>query len=239
MTAEREHEGDRDGALTRECLRVYRRYAVEIVESLGFCPYAERCRTEGRTREVVVLDRTLALDRALAEVDAIARGAPHVEVALLLFPRADVSRLALARFVERLRAAHQAAPGGLVMAMEGFHPDAQPDLRAPERLVPFVRRTPDPTIQLVRHSVLDRVRRATPSGTAFFDPGTTDLAALLREPAPRPLHERIAEANHATVAARGVDEVRARLDDILRDRDASYAAIGETPRTARAPAREA
>ncbi|MDQ3034324.1 MAG: DUF1415 family protein [Myxococcota bacterium] len=221
--------GSDDAALERECKRVYRRYAVELVEALGMCPYAERCRSEGRTREVVVLERELDLSRALDVVDAIAAD-EIVEVALLIFPRVEVPRLGLARFVERLRAAHQASTGGLVMAMEGFHPEAEPDQRAPERLVPFVRRTPDPTIQLVRHAVLDRVRRATPSGTAFFDPSRTSLEALLREPTPTPLHERIAHANAETIEREGVERVRAILDDILRDRDASYAALGERPR---------
>jgi hypothetical protein len=226
-----------DEALERECRRVYRRYAVEIVEALGFCPYAERCREEGRTREVVMLDRTLDHGRALAEVRAIAED-EIVEVALLIFPRADLRRLELARFVEALRAAHQASSGGLVMAMEGFHPDAEPDLRAPERLVPFVRRTPDPTIQLVRHSVLDRVRRGGPSGTAFFDPSQSNLDELLRTPAPRPLHERIAVANHECVERLGAARVAAILDDILRDRDASYAPLGVPPRATRASGRE-
>lgn len=223
-----------DEALTRECLRVYRRYAVEIVEALDFCPYAERCRTEGRTREVVVLARELDLDLALAEVAPLAAD-ERIEVALMIWPRVHAARLEFARFVERLRAAHQASPGGLVMAMEGFHPDAEPPAgldaeHAAQRLVPFVRRTPDPTIQLVRHAVLDRVRRATPSGTAFFDPATLDVSALLAAPAQRPLHERIAVANHATVTRLGVDRVRAVLDDILRDRDASYGALGERAR---------
>lgn len=219
----------RDDALMRECLRVYRRYAVEIVEALDFCPYAARCRAEGRTREVVVLAPELDLERALAEVAPIAADT-RIEVALMIWPRARCSRIELARFVERLRAAHQAAPGGLVMAMEGFHPDAEPDLRAPERLVPFVRRTPDPTIQLVRHAVLDHIRRSAPSGTAFFDPSRISLDELLRTPAPRPLHERIAEANHETVARLGLEHVRGVLEDILADRDRAYAALGEPPR---------
>jgi hypothetical protein len=33
-----------EGALIREAVRVYRRYAVEIVEQLSFCPYAQKTR---------------------------------------------------------------------------------------------------------------------------------------------------------------------------------------------------
>lgn len=218
-----------DDALRAECLRVYRRYALEVVEALGFCPYAERCRAEGRTREVVVLEADLDLDRELSLVDEIARD-ERVEVALLLHPRLRTSRIALARFVESLRSAHQRSATGLVMAMEGFHPDASADTSAPERLVPFVRRTPDPTIQLVRHSVLDRVRRGTTQGTAFFDPSAMDLEALLRAPTQRPLHERIAETNLETVRERGVADIASVIDAILADRDASYAKLGEPTR---------
>lgn len=211
-----------DDPIAREAVRVYRRYAVEIVEALGFCPYAERCRLEGRTREVVLPGDALDLEIALDAVRAIARD-ETIEIGLLLLPRVYDDRRALARFVEALRALHQREPGGLVMAMEGFHPSAEADLASPERVVPFVRRTPDPTIQLVRHAVLDRVRRGTQQGTAFFDPSQMSLDALMSEAEKRPLHERIAATNHGTIARLGVEHVRAILDDILADRDRSYA----------------
>jgi hypothetical protein len=63
--------------------------------------------------------------------------------------------------------------------------------------VPFIRRTPDPTLQLVRASLLDRLR-----GEAAADVG---------------------RANLATVSARGLSALDALLADIRRDRDASYA----------------
>lgn len=218
-----------DAALERECLRVYRRYAVEIVEALGFCPYAERSRLEGHTRELVFFCRELAIPPVLAAVDAIAED-EHVEIGLLIFPRIHETRLGFARFVESLRATHQRSPRGLVMAMEGFHPEAEPDMRASERLVPFIRRTPDPTVQLVRHSVLERVRRSSPSGTSFFDPARMSLDAALHASTPTPLHERIAATNYHTIERLGVPAVRSILDDILRDRDESYAAVGEPAR---------
>lgn len=213
-----------DSALAREAVRVYRRYAVEIVEALRFCPYAERCRLEGRTRELVSLEETPTLERTLGLVHRAAHD-PEVEIALLLFPRASVGRLELARFVERLRRAHQDEPGGLVMAMETFHPDAGPDLESADRHVPFVRRTPDPTIQLVRHEVLLRVRRAGDHGTAFFDPSRMSLEALLAAPAAVPLHQQIAKNNLETTRDRTVDAIEHIYADIQRDRDESYARI--------------
>src|SRR5690606_14612975 len=109
--------------------------------------------------------------------------------------------------------------------LEGFHPHAEADTTNADRLTPFVRRSPDPLVQLTRLSVLEHVRRGTPQGTAFFDPSTMDLHAILAEDEKRPLHDRIAARNLETVLRVGPAEVARRMDAILLDRDASYAAI--------------
>lgn len=208
--------------LEAEAVRVYRRYALEIVEGLGFCPYAERARADGHTREVPIGAAIPTDDEVLGVIEAIADD-PEVEVGFVLFPRVTLSRPKLGRWVEHLRKAHAALRGGTpVLAIEGFHPEAEVDLSCPERLTPFVRRTPDPTLQLTRLDVLDRIRRGSPTGTAFFDPDAMDLGALLDAPTKRPLHERIAEINHEAVCRLGADAVRARMDAILADRDAAY-----------------
>ncbi len=214
----------RDDALVHEAIRVYRRYAVEIVERFEFCPYAKHSRVQGKTRELVSLDPTLDVERVLPLVHAIA-DERELEIGLLLFPNVSTPRLELARFVERLRHAHQAEPTGLVMAMEAFHPDADADLESPERHVPFVRRTPDPTIQLVRHDVLLDIRREGDHGTGFFDPATMSLDALFAKPDRVPLHEVIARANLKTTCAHGVLAIERIYADIRRDRDESYARV--------------
>ena len=66
-------------------------------------------------------------------------------------------------------------------AMAAFHPDAAADLDDPERLIPFLRRTPDPTIQLVRQEALERVRGRHPQGTAFVDPQLFSAQAFAQE----------------------------------------------------------
>lgn len=214
-----------DERLAHEAVRLYRRYAVEVVEGLGFCPYAERARVEGRTRELVVASESPTDGEVLAAVEEVARDT-SLEIGLVILPRSTVDALGLGRWVERLRKAHAAAHAGApLLALEGFHPTARPDTTHADRLTPFVRRTPDPTIQLTRLSALDHVRRGSVQGTAFFDPSAMDLAALLSAPAPRPLHERIAERNLETVVRLGPAEVARILDDIQRDRDAAYAAL--------------
>ncbi|HEY8429445.1 MAG TPA: DUF1415 family protein [Sandaracinaceae bacterium] len=214
----------RDERLAREAVRVYRRYAIEIVEALGFCPYAQRCREEGRTREIVLTAPIPTDAEVLGAIEAVADD-PSVEIGLVLLPRAEVARACFGRWVELLRKTHAAARGGTpVLAIEGFHPHADADTTNADRLTPFVRRSPDPLLQLTRLSVLEHVRRGTPQGTAYFDPSTMSLHALLAEDR-RPLHERIAARNLETVLRLGPAEVARRMDAILLDRDASYAAI--------------
>ena len=130
------------------------------------------------------------------------------------------------RFVGALRDADQAR--GAAFAAAAFHPDAPADTSAPYRLVPFVRRSPDPTVQLIRRSALDAVRRPGDGGTGYVDPASiTDLEAFFRNPPKPPLHERVAAANVETVTRVGVERLEAILREIRADRDASYAALGE------------
>lgn len=209
-----------------EVKRLYARYAMEVVEGFGFCPYAKQARLEVHTAELVIADRAPSDERVLEVVRALGRD-EKVEVAFVILPRLDVTRLELAARVETLRHAHQREPGGLVMTMEGFHPDAPPDLSTAGRLVPFLRRTPHPTIQLTRLDALNHVRRSGPSGTAFIDPSSADFLALLSKPPEASVSERIAENNLAGVRATGLEAIEAVMDDIFRDRDEVHARLGE------------
>ncbi len=212
--------------LEREARRLYARYAEEVVEALGFCPWAERARTEGRVR-VCVMPSGPDVGAVLAASDAIA-GDPALEIGILLFPALRIPRLDFERFVATARQADTDRPHGqtVAMAMAAFHPDAEADVAAPHRFIPFVRRTPDPTIQLVRCSMLARVRAGTDHGTAFFDARSLDLAALLHGPAKAPIHERVAESNLGTARAMGIAAVAAIIADIQRDRDETYRRLG-------------
>jgi hypothetical protein len=210
-----------DEALIAEVLRIHRRYQREVVEAFVLCPFASKAREDGTTAERVLLDVEPTVPRVLAAVHAMAEDA-KVEVGFVVLPLWRIDRIGLSRFVERLRATHQAEPSGLVMTMEGFHPDAEADLSSAGSIVPFLRRTADPTVQLTRLSVLQRVRASTGGTTKYVDPSTVDLAALLAAPAERSLHERIAESNHRTARARR-EELERVYADIRRDRDESYA----------------
>jgi len=114
------------------------------------------------------------------------------------------------------------------MAMAAFHPVAQADLSHPSRLVPYIRRSPDPVIQLIRRTSLEAVRKRTSDrGTAFLDPSEIDFGSMLEAKAQAPLHERVADKNRETIEALSVAEADAILAAIQADRDASYRRLAE------------
>jgi hypothetical protein len=210
---------------TSQAVRLHDRYLLEVVEPLGLCPWARRARLDGRTRQHVVLDDDGERAHAAA-ANAIGawKGDAKIEVGFVIFPRLDITRQMFDRFVART-AEHQASlheVGRAPFVMAGFHPEALADETTPERLIPFLRRTPDPCIQLVRSRVLEAVRANTPQGTSFVDAATFDFSSVRDEV---PLRERIARANVARVNEMGLREVTRLLDDIRADRDRTYATL--------------
>jgi hypothetical protein len=83
-------------------------------------------------------------------------------------------------------------------------------------------------LQVVRTSALEAVRLSDDQGTHFVDPSQHDLSALLSTVSTPSLATRVARNNARTVAQLGVAHVEALFDNILRDRNASYAALGLT-----------
>jgi len=208
--------------LAREAIRVYCRYEAEVVETFTLCPWAERSRREGHTRQLV-LDQPLNSDELLVAIDILAADA-SVEVGFLLFPCCTMPRVEFERFVSILRDRDQQR--GAVFAAAAFHPDAPADLTDAYRLVPFIRRSPDPTIQLIRRSVLESVRRPSDGGTGYIDPTSiTDMVAFFKNPPKPPLHERVAQANLEQVQRVGVAPVEQVLNDIRADRARAYAVV--------------
>lgn len=207
----------------REATRLHRRYLLEIVEACGLCPWAVQARLANRVREAVLVDDDgeVLLGPSLAMLERWGAD-PSIEVGFLIYPRLLLSRVDFDQFTARLRDAdtERYGIGAAPFALAAFHPHADAVMDDPERLVPFLRRTPDPCIQIVRMSSLARVRARTPEGTKFFD--ISQLDAALGEAEGPPLRERIARANFETVKRMGVEQLRERLDAIRRDRDATY-----------------
>jgi hypothetical protein len=198
-----------DDALAAEALRLNTRYVNEVVLAWDLCPWAAKAFASGQVRQRASLSEAAAPEDVLRFLDDC-EAAPEVAIGLLVFPRLEIRAPAFDAFAERVRRADHArrpgaatsplAPSFLVAA---FHPAASDARATPAQLVSFVRRTPDPTLQLVRTSVL---RRATGEG-----PGVSD---------------EVTRRNFETVNARGVAALEAVLEDLRRDRDESYGRLG-------------
>ncbi|MFZ5889748.1 MAG: DUF1415 family protein [Myxococcota bacterium] len=219
-------DADRDHRI-REVVRIYERYAREVVERFDFCPWAARSRREATARPSVLFQRDLRdFSASLAAIEAL-DSEPSLSVGFLIYPCVSAGRLDFEHFVRQLRQADcdRREPGAVPFAMAAFHPHAAPDLSNPDRLVPFIRRSPDPTIQLVRREALESVRGELSSGTALVEVwmlSPTGLAAPEKEG----VRERIAQNNLDTVRQVGSAAVEAVLADIAADRAASYARLG-------------
>jgi hypothetical protein len=197
-----------------EVRRLLDRYIVEVVEAYGLCPWAKPARQGGEIAVEVLwgapdLAAWIAAGERLLAV-------PGTAVAMIVAPELAATPAELRALRDRVAARLPAA------GVADFHPDAALDLASPARLVPFVRRSPDPLLQLVPLALLRSVRGAPPIAAR------AEQAQMLRgvaRPARADVADSIAEMNHTTVAANAVAIARA-LDDIAADRRRSYARVG-------------
>lgn len=206
-----------------EARRLHLRYTVELVERFNLCPFARHARTAGEVSREVLLHAepdpapTLALIVSLEE-----RPAPP-PVVLVLYPRLTITPRAFDELASRIKDLDQKRHGGRpVWVSATFHPDYPLDLRSPGSIVPFLRRSPDPSLQLVRLAVLDEARGPN-HGTFVFDYSPESWEELRRRTRTRTVQERIADDNRATLDREGAAAFEAIQADILRDRAASYA----------------
>ena len=200
-----------DDALIGEALRLNTRYLDEVVVAWNLCPWAEKALTAGQVLQRVQLDEAPAPEDVLPFLDACA-AAPDVAIGLLIFPRLEARAAAFDAFAERVRRADHArrpdaatTPPAPAFFIAAFHPAAPVTFASAPQLVSFVRRTPDPTLQLVRTAVL---RRATGEGPRVSD--------------------EVTRRNFEAVNTRGAAALDAVLRDIRRDRDESYSRLGTT-----------
>lgn len=210
-------------ALRGEVLRVHARYAQEFIEAFDLCPWARGARTAGKVRTEVLFGSEPTLEAALEAIAALTCDSV-TDVGLLVLPELTLGRLEFQHFAARVRACGEQS----AFAIADFHPEVEPRMESAERLVAYIRKSPDPTLQLVRRATLDLVRRGDPQGTRFVD--VKRLGALdALPPQGDPLHARIARANLHTVEREGLDRIAGVLLDISRDRDRSYARLGLPP----------
>jgi hypothetical protein len=197
-----------------EARRLLDRYLVEIVETYELCPWAKTSRTGGELA-VEFLWGTPSLEAWVAAATG-AFSDPNIRVAMIVAPELAITRQDL----HGVRDAVAKRAGTLGVAE--FHPDAAYDAKTPARLVPFLRRSPDPMLQCVPLALLDQVR-----GPAMNVERSEQIAMLVKaggvDAVKPPLVDRIATQNHARV---NEQEVEAKLAAIAADRAESYARVG-------------
>jgi hypothetical protein len=188
-----------DAALVAEALRVNARYVEEVVIGWDLCPWAARAWTGGEVDRRVFASPSPDAGAVVAFVGELA-ARPAAAIGLAIFPRVAATVGAWERFAENVRRAQSA------FLVAPFHPQyrapGEPAANAAQ-LVSFIRRTPDPTLQLVRATLVASLAR-----------GGRDLSA------------EIARDNFATVSARDPSALDRLLLDIRRDRDDSYGRLG-------------
>jgi hypothetical protein len=192
-------------------LRVLDRYLVEVVEAYDLCPWARPARLNGELA-VGILWGEPALAEWIAAAEALLarRG---VLVAMVVAPE----------FSGRLRDTRDRVCAAIPSAgVADFYPDAPLDLSTPARLVPYLRRSPDPLLQLVPLALLDAVRGPPPTA------GLARQAQILggrAAPDRGDVADRIAADNHARVSANPA-ALAALFESIAADRARSYARVG-------------
>lgn len=198
----------------REVVRLLDRYIEEVVVAYNLCPWARAARTGGEIA-VATLWGTPSPDAwAAAAEELLAR--PTTRVAMIVAPELACSPTEL----REVRA--EVARRVTIAGVADFHPDAPLDAATPARLVQYLRRSPDPMLQLVPFAILSSLRTPQPRYATLDQlQALQDLAA-----APKPdIADRVAATNHERMAADGA-AITAKLDAIRADRDASYARVG-------------
>jgi hypothetical protein len=180
-------------ASTAAALARHERYVRDFVEAFNFCPYARRSRETGTLQRVVLLEKDFdaavsAVDKAIERFEQLP--AQAMEVGFIILPMLGQRPQEFEMLVRAAREKTEARHGSSATPFYcvAFHPDFAEDLTDEHRTVRFLRRSPDPTVQLVRASVLEKVRATTPSAS-----------------------DRIAAANLATLKSEGADAMRALL----------------------------
>lgn len=203
-----------------EVLRVLERYLVEVVERYELCPWARTTREHGELAVGILWGRP-SLEAWVAEAERLL-AVPAARVAMVIAPELAISREAFGAVRDRVAARIPSA------GVAEFHPTAALDLATAARLVPFLRRSPDPLLQLVPLALIHAAREAAGAGSSSAGLGQQATMLGGHAAAPRTgLTERIAAANHATVAEAHA-AITAVLDAIAADRSAAYARAGIT-----------
>ena len=186
------------------------RYLREFVEALELCPFARRCRESGRLARRVLRGGRQAEATAAVVRELEATTEEQVEVALLIYPELEGGLHALEELRDEVRRSLR------LFHCVAFHPDLPMDLSDENRAVSFLRRSPDPTLQLVRIATLDRVRSGRPAGTVYLDPSKHSADELREHEPALSVSEQIARANLRTLQRHDAARLASLLAELRR-----------------------
>jgi hypothetical protein len=192
------------------------RYLVEVVEEWNLCPWAQKARLRGEVRVAVAWGESCDAEIA-CQLARRALEAPDARVIMLVFPELVGGASALEPLRDEVALLVPEA------GVAAFGPHGTADLSSPARLVPLLRRSPDPMLQLVSFSLLDELRGQPPP--AELGQQARVLAGLVAPPPPS-LVDGIASRNHAAVAPDRAARLLHTLEALTRDRAERYAAAG-------------
>lgn len=221
---------------------IHDRYQREVVEGFALCPFARRCRELGRLHRPVFmvdperpLDPHEVIDRLVRLIDEH----DDAEIVLLTFPLPPEHRLfdvaRFERFLVDLRDVWQAVDRPRDFYMVAFHPrlkTAADRSVTADSLVPLLRRSPDPVIQCVDATMLDRVRKQAQESARermlrdleARDPALAQLFARSISPDPE-LSGDIARQNFENLGSpAGLARLQAKITEIHEARERAYGA---------------
>ena len=197
-----------------EVLRILDRYLVEVVEKYALCPWARMARERGEVQFEVVWG-TPTVDAWVAAAEALL-ARDNVQVAMVVAPELVIRPGALHSVRNDVSTRMQS------VGIAEFHPEAALDLVSPARLVPYLRRSPDPLMQMVPLSLLESVKGQSQTVDRMHQ---VQALGGVAPPQRRDTGDRVAEDNHATVSASHA-AITATLEDIAADRRRSYELVG-------------
>lgn len=221
-------------------LELHARYQVEFVEKKNVCPFARRSREQGRVHRPVYFPahEDASAQRVAAQLADLVSRHEDAEIVLLTFVVGPAHAFAKApgfeAYLADLRDAWEQLPAPAPWYMVSFHPRPTHDPgRAVTRdsLVPLLRRSPDPIIQCVNATVLDRVRREAQAVAhermmQELRAKSPELAELFSRSiqADPELGAEIAQANFDRLGTGlGREELERSLAELRRAREEAYA----------------
>ena len=215
-----------DEALIFEARRLHERYTVEVIERFDLCPFARRARQVGAVERFVLLQSSEEPEPTLEVIRALEARPDPPPVAIVIYPRLGLPYRRFDDFAARIKERDQARHGGKpVFVSATFHPDYPLDPRSPASLVPFFRRSPDPSLQLVSLKVLEDARGAH-HGKFLFDGTAEGWQEVLRRIKTRSVTDRIGDDNRATFEREGAAAFESLFADLRADRARTYARFG-------------